>query len=221
MTSKDSQLGTLSVKQRSQQTTFPVHSANFGVIQFTDKADVYFIVEAGEAIAGPAPAKDGPVQPRMNAHVYEDEFAVSDLSGLTLFIPAPLAPLKEPGSSAFFNYYAHYAEPVSVGPCTIQIGEGAKDVYPIRWQATLDDETEIEVKADFTLNEIREFPCSYKPTSTTSFDRAWWILTPLCSVAGYIAASSTGWLYGWVGILLGIVVATYIARKIDARSQQR
>ena len=79
----------------------------------------------------------------------------------------------------------------------------------------------IEVKAEFTLSEIRTFPCLYRPASVTPFDRWWWILTPACGVAGYFAAKSTGWLYGWVGILIGIIIATYIAWQIDGRRHRR
>ncbi|MCH5375777.1 MAG: hypothetical protein JJ992_17535, partial [Planctomycetes bacterium] len=40
-------------------------------------------------------------------------------------------------------------------------------------------------------------------------------------MGGYFAAKATGWLYGWIGILGGIFLATYIAWQIDARNQRR
>lgn len=163
----------------------------------------------------------------MYATIYEEELDVSDLSGLKFSLLAPYENLDRPCPKAFLHWYADYGEPETLGPCTIRIGENREGVYPVRWKATLDfysgtrpdKELEIEVQADFTLQDVKEVPCSLDYTSRRPFDRWMFALLPICGVAGYIGSKYTEWLNWWGGILVGLFVAAYIAQKIDYRWQ--
>lgn len=229
MAAKKTQIGTFVVRQCSKKTTYPVHRADFGVLKYSDTCEIWFDVGAGQAIAGDKPSKDDEYEPRMHATVYEEELDVSDLSGMKFSILAPFEDLVRPCSEAFLHWYADYGEPERLGPCTIRIGEKQNGVYPVRWKATLDfysgtrpdEKIEIAVNVDFTFRGVKEVPCSLDYTSRRPFDRWMLMLVPICGLAGYIASKYTAWLNWWGGILVGLVVATYIAQKIDYRWQHK
>lgn len=214
-------LGTFTIKDGSKTTTYPVHRAGFGVQKYNDTNEIWFDVAA--RIAGDEPSLYDEYELHMDATIYSDNIEVSDLSGRMLTIPGPSETLERTCAEAHLYYTAAYSDPELVGPCTIRIGEKRDDVYPVHWEGMLDEYngSEIEVKADFRLSPVKQIPCSLSYILNRPFHRWMYILLPVCGVAGYIASKSIDRLPGWVGVVIGIFIATYIARKIDERWQRR
>jgi hypothetical protein len=231
MAARNSVLGTLTIKEGSKTTTFPVLGADFGVNQYTDKYEIYFEVQAGNAISNNSvlSAEEEVYHPRLYLTVYEDHLNLEDFSGLKFSIGAPFEELMASHPDAFLHWYADYGEPETLGPCMIEIGEKEDDIYPVHCQATLDyfsgtkpgSEIEFEVNAEFTLNRIKAIPCTFRYADQRPFDKWMFILLPTCGTAGYVASKYTNWLNWWGGILVGLFVATWIAQKIDLRWQMR
>lgn len=223
------QRGTFVVKEQTKKTTFPVHRADFGILRYTDTCEIWFDVAAESAIAGTMSSRGDESTPHMDATVYTGDVDVAQLSGRKFAIPAPSDVRQQPCSEAHLYDTGEDTDPGLLGPCTIHLGEQRDGIYPVLWKATLDrytgtrpdDVIEIEVKADFALRGVKDVPCTLSYVSNRPFDRWMFILVPLCGLAGYVASLYTDWLNWWGGILAGVFVATWIARRIDYRWQER